>query len=178
MAYQTFDGDQATTTIADVKAWMRPRLKKGVVCPCCKKKSKVYTRKLTYLMAVPLIIGWRSAGIGEWISFQDLLAPLVSDEDVGKWFTRIQTSYEWPKLRHWQLVVPEPGRRKDGNKKGRFAITALGEKFVKGEVSVPSHYYEFQRENVGWMWLEDEEIKYITVVDALGTKFNWKDLMP
>ncbi len=177
MAYQEFDGDETTTTIIDLKTWMRPRLKKGVVCPCCNKKSKVYTRKLTYLMAVPLIIGWRKVGIGEWVSFADLLAPLVADKDIGQWFQRILTAYEWPKLRHWELVVPEPGKSRSG-RKGRFAITALGEKFVKSEVKVPSHYYEYQRQNVGWMWLGDEEIKYITIVDALGTKFNYKDLMP
>lgn len=178
MAYQKFDGDIAHTTVADLKAWMDERLKKGVVCPACDRKSKVYTRKLTYLMSVPLILGWRSAGIGEWVSFQDLLAPLVSNEEVGKWFTRMQTSFEWPRLRHWELVIPESGKTKSGNKKGRYAITELGEKFVKGEVKVPSHYYEYHGQNVGWMWLGDEEIKYITVVESLGTKFNWKDLMP
>lgn len=148
---------------------MQPRLKKGIECPCCNKKSKVYTRKLTYLMAVPLIIGWRSAGIGEWVSFQDLLAPLAADESVGDWFEVILRRREWWRLTHWQLVVA---------KGDRFSITELGERFVKGDVSVPSHYYELHGEFKGWMWLEDEEIEYITVVDALGTKFNWKDLMP
>jgi hypothetical protein len=169
MAYQKFDGDIAHTTVADLKAWMDERLKKGVVCPACDRKSKVNTRKLTYLMSVPLILGWRSAGIGEWVSFEELLAPLVSNEEVGKWFEIILKRKEWRRLTHWELLVA------DGDS---YAITELGEKFVKGEVSVPAHYYEHQSKFAGWMWIGDEEIKYVNVVDTLGTKFNWKDLMP
>lgn len=153
---------------------MQPFLKKGVVCPCCKKNSRVYTRKLTHYLSVPLIIGWRAAGIGEWIAFKDLLAPLAEDEDIGKWFEKVLKREAWWRLAEWQLVVPEVSK----SKKCRFAITALGEQFVKGEVKVPAHYYEYNRKNVGWMWLGDEEIKYITIVDSLGKQFNWKDLMP
>ena len=152
MAYQKFDGDAATTTVADVKSWMRPRQTKGVVCPCCEKNARVFIRKLNYLQSVPLNIGWRSAGIGEWVSFEDLLAPLVDDEDIGSWFEMIHRREEWWRLREWQFITPEVPK----SKKCRFTITALGEKFVKGEVQVPSHYYEYKGENVGLMWLGDE----------------------
>lgn len=156
---------------------MRAHLRSGVVCPCCDKNAKVYTRKLTYLLTVPLILGWRASGIGEWLSFSDVLAPLVADENVGRWFEPIQRRGEWKRLPVWELALPNI-KEGDGVREFGYVITELGERFIKGEVKVPSHYYEYKGKFAGWMWLGDEEIKYLTVVDTLGTKFNWKDLMP
>jgi hypothetical protein len=75
------------------------------------------------------------------------------------------------KLRYWGLVVEFDATRDDGGRPGLWRITDLGERFVLGRVTVPSHAVVFLAR---LLRLDGDDM---TVRDALGERFDYDELM-
>jgi hypothetical protein len=145
-------------TLAEVRDWLREAVKEGVHCPCCNQMAKVYNRKITSRMAFTLIEVYRAAGT-DWCH-------------VPSTVTFTGDSGEISKLRYWGLVVEGSPRRDDGGRAGMWRITDFGERFVKGNYRVPKYAHIYDGRRLGF----DDSVR-VSIRDALGTKFNYDELM-
>jgi hypothetical protein len=147
-------------SLGDAREWLRRHVKTGARCPCCKQFAKVYHRKINSSMAHDLILMWRAFGI-EWGYLPDLRKQ-----------RSLKGNREESKLRYWNLVEEESERRPDGGRNGWWRVTPTGMAFVLGESTVPKYAYVYDGR-----LLKLDGGEYVTIRDALGTKFHYRDLM-
>lgn len=119
------------------------------VCPCCDQFVKLYRRKLNAGMAVSLVKLFRSVGTS--------YAHVPST--VGR------ESADQALLRYWGLL------EEDGSRTGYWRVTALGEQFVLGKVTVRSHVLLY---NGRFLGLDGEQV---TIQECLGEKFSYLELI-
>ena len=143
-------------TIAQAKAWLRTRLKDGTQCPVCTQRVQVYRRKVTSSMASALIYMYRTQGL-EWFHLPT----------IRNWPNRDEAT-----MAYWGLIEEEGSKREDGGRAGYWRVTELGEAFVKHGMTIPKYAHVFDGRVVAMPTNEQVSIK-----DALGTKFNYADLM-
>lgn len=143
------------TTLGEARDWLRDRVEQGEHCPCCTQFAKVYKRPLNSGMARSLIKMYQVGGLN---------------------FIRIPTSIparsrEEGKLRYWGLVLEELTERPDGGRAGWWRVTPDGERFIYQTLTVQkyAHIYDGRL-----MKLSGPRI---TIQDALGTKFDLRELM-
>jgi hypothetical protein len=144
------------TTLGTARDWLRARVEEGAYCPCCTQFAKVYKRKITSPMARGLIKQHRLVGRDYAHS-----AELVKSE-----------THEFSQLSWWGLVEELAERRGDGGKAGWWRITELGNLFVRNLAQLPKYarVYDGRRLNlvIG---------ERVSIQGALGTKFDYSDLM-
>lgn len=142
----------------EVKEWLEEQLDNGgAECPCCGQYARRYRRKLNSNMAASLIKAWCVAG-DEWFH-----APTVLGRNDG----------ELAKLRYWGLVEEERRARPDGGRAGWWRVTPQGKIYVKGHTSVPAHALIYD----GQLLRLDASSGRVTIHDALGDKFSYRELM-
>lgn len=144
-------------SLGDARSWLE--LKKhaeGVHCPCCGQFAKVYWRTITSAMARALIILWRAGGTDHWVHGPTLLGGARADEG---------------KLRYWGLLQESKERRDDGGRAGYWRVTEVGESFIRGKTVVPQYALVYDGACL------DFAGAHIGIRDALGTRFNYEDLM-
>lgn len=126
-------------------------------CPCCKREVQIYKRNIHAGMARGLIAAYRHGAAADYVH-----APELVDDYQNTDFAR---------LRLWALVGALAGRRDDGGPPGFYRLTELGVSFVKGEMTVPKYVLVYAGRVLG------RSEKQISIYDALGTKFNYDELM-
>lgn len=132
----------------------------GVSCPCCGQMAKVYRRKINSSMARGLIAAYRENGLTfGWL------------QDVRRMQGETDNREE-SKLRYWGLMEEEPERRPDGGRSGWWRVTSEGEAFVRGQIRVPKYAFLYDG-----FCLRLDHGEMVTISDALGTPFNYDDLM-
>ena len=133
----------------------------GYICPSCSLFVKRYTRKLNSSMALVLIEIYRS-GEKDYIHVENFL------KKINKPGLRA----DFHKLVHWNLLAKKIEKREDDSKRnGFYKITLQGEMFVEGKITVPESVLIFNGEFEGFKG------KQVNIIDVLGTKFNYKELM-
>lgn len=158
-------------TLGSVRVWLRARVDKGTVCPCCGQHAKVYKRTLNSAMAYVLILMARTPledmdghGYFHVPSYLNSigLRPGVSAAIRG----------DWAKLVHWDLIEPAPKEREDGSSRtGYWRLTELGLSFVHRKVRVMSHVKIYDSKCIG---LAGE---HIHIHEALGKRFDYQEIM-
>jgi hypothetical protein len=78
---------------------------------------------------------------------------------------------EESKLRWWGLIEEELSYRPDGGRAGYWKVTGLGEAWINHEVTVPKYAHILFNELV---FVGGDPI---TIDDALGKKFDLRELM-
>jgi hypothetical protein len=156
--------DKPTVTLEEARDWLRARVRKGAVCPCCKRFAKVYKRKLNSGMAYVLIRLYRVRGfepthINQFIGEQKMTASMVGGV----------------LLHQWGLIEEIPGDD-DGPVKyqsGFYRVTELGARFVTDRVRVRKfvHLYDNKLLRVA---ADDETV---SIREALTDKFDYQELM-
>lgn len=68
----------------------------------------------------------------------------------------------------WGLIEEEKTRRPDGGRGGFWLVTELGERWLKGEATVPKIAHHF---NSKCLWLDGPPW---SVHDAMGEHFDWR----
>ncbi len=145
-----------TSTVMEVREYLNRNVEKGTTCPCCDQTVKMYQNKLTGYMASILIKFYK--------------------EDWGKWINPIEqfntVNGDYAKLRHWGLIEkskekPSPDKKASGN----WRITQAGIDFVKGRTTVSQKVKLYN--NKCWGFTGDK----VNIRQALGTKFNFQELM-
>lgn len=132
----------------------------GFYCKHCGAYNKRYKRKFNSNMAVALIALYKNLG-GDYVHLESFLA--------SKGLKRCgDASY----LRFYNFLEKKEGKRDDGsNRNGFYRITGLGCMFVEGKITAKETFLILHNR------LEGFEGKEITIQDALGTKFNYSELM-
>lgn len=142
-------------TIQAGKIWLRNMIDKGAHCPLCGQHAKLYKRKINSGMARSLIHIYRIAGNG-WIHVSAIGA----------------RSREEGKLAYWGLLEEQAAVGVHGGRAGYWRLTDRGISFVRGNLKVPKYAHVYDGRVQGFDATEMVDIK-----DALGTKFNYQDLM-
>jgi hypothetical protein len=81
-------------------------------------------------------------------------------------------THEFSQLSWWQLIEEQLERREDGGKAGWWRITGLGKQFVRNEIEVAKYAYVFDGKCLGW-----DNDEHASIVDALGERFDYRELM-
>jgi len=138
------------------------RNKSQATCPCCNRLVKVYRRTLNASQARYLIEMARKSGAGNpWLhvetDFRDVSTPARGD---------------YAKLRFWGLIEPRPAHKGRGGKtNGYWRLTDRGRTFVAGQSFVPAYIFLLDNLVIG------SAAKLVDIKQALGTKFNYDELM-
>lgn len=132
----------------------------GYRCSCCGQFCKRYYRHFNSNMAIALIVLYRNLDKG-FVHLENLM------KEAG--YKRCgDASY----LRHYRLIEKKEGKREDGSpRNGMYKITSAGIMFVEGKTKVKKKYIIYNNKHEGF---EGDEI---TIQDALGTKFDYRQLM-
>lgn len=146
----------SSTPLAHLKVWLRERADAGATCPVCEQNVKVYRRKINSGMARSLIQMYRAGGL-EFIHVPTAIGARSREEG---------------KLAYWALVEEEKVRRPDGGRAGYWRVTELGELFILGKVSMPKYARVYNGRVLSLLPAEQ-----VTIKDALGTKFDYHELM-
>lgn len=145
------------TTLSELKSFLKENWEKGVCCPGCKQFVKLYKRKLNSGMAYTLLLLYKQPR--EWIPVKDFLR--VNKHHNG---------HDWTLLNHWKLLEERVTNNNEPNS-GRWKITPAGVMFVENKLTVPKHIYFYNSK----AWKESKE--QTNIIEALGEKFNYKELM-
>ena len=139
------------TTGAQARAELRDALVAGEssTCPCCDQFVKLYRRKLNSGMAHSLVSLWKQAR-QYYVHVPSTMGK--SDGDIAK-------------LRYWELIESHP------EQSGYWRVTELGEQFVTGQITVPSHVLLYNNRFLG---LDGDSV---SIEDCLGEKFSYAELM-
>ena len=152
------------TTLNQARSWLKARLRKQAVCPCCEQVAKVYTRNLEGAMVAFLLRAYRVKGT-EWFH-----VPTFMQVDVlARKACGVGGTYS--KLAYWGFLEELQEKRPDGGRAGWWRVTDLGEKFINGEVTATKYIMIYASRFLGF---EGEEI---TLQQALGKKFDYEELM-
>lgn len=142
-------------TIGEAQVTLRQVLDVGHKCPVCTQLAKVYKRKLNSGMARSLIAMYQAARL-DWQHIPTTIGALSREEG---------------KLRYWGLIEEETERRPDGGRSGYWRVTELGEQFVLGKITLPSHARIYDGRLLG-LTGRNQSIRV-----ALGAKFSYEELM-
>lgn len=142
-------------TIHVGKQWLRQQLDQGAHCPLCGQHAKMYRRKINSGMARSLIHIYRIAGNG-WVHVSAIGA----------------RSREEGKLAYWGLLEEQKATGLHGGRAGYWRLTDKGIAFVRGNLKVEKYALIYDGRVYGF-----DGTEMISIKDALGTKFDYQDLM-
>lgn len=133
---------------------------KGCSCPVCGQFVKVYKRPITSTMARQLIRAYHSYGAGPWFHAKNVIMGGSSTGDFAK-------------FEYWGMIQRQNQQPGTDNKKtsGLWRITPSGEQFVLRQITAPKYAVIY---NAQLLELAGDEV---TIADALGTSFNYNELM-
>ena len=148
-------------TLAFAKQWLRDRIEKGTRCPCCNQMAKIYQRRINAGMAYGLCLFFRAHGA------TDAYVHVPSQTELSR------LGGDWAKLALWGLVEERPSDDPGlGPHGGWWRLTKLGARFVAGQCRVPAFVYVYD----GAVMSRSKD-KTVSIHEALGAKFSWKELM-
>lgn len=144
-------------TLREARGDLNVRMMKGeaVTCPCCDQLAKLYRRKINSTMARAIITMFR-AGPSEGY----LHVPSLPGD-----------THEISQLSWWGLIEEKPGRRDDEGRHGWWRLTKEGVEYVLMRHAVRKYALVYDHVVRGF------EGEYVNIRDALGTRFNYHDLM-
>lgn len=156
--------------ISEARAKVRAGLDKGTICPCCDQMVKRYARKMSSIIARWLIAFARASegDAGRWVHVREPGGLLGGDSSAAR-------SGDYAKARYWDLLrQKEPGDDEKDDEKGSsglWRLTPKGWSFVAGRLAVPATVLVYNNQPLEFQGPE------LSVKEALGVKFNYKELM-
>lgn len=140
------------------RRWDKP----GIYCPCCDQLAKVYHRKINATMARWLIaLHKRHQAEPRWYRIRE------------PWSLRILGGTgDAAKLQYWGLIEEDENDDPETKRtSGRWRPTSRGDAWVRNELSVDRITHVYNATVLG------SEGPPWTVVNALGKRFRYADLM-
>lgn len=148
-------GFRDSAPLGVVRNWLRQHADEGTTCPACTQHVKVYRRKVNSGMARSLIAMFVIAGT-DWVHVPTKIGARSREEG---------------KLAYWGLVEESPDPRDDGGRAGWWRVTDRGKAFVLGQITIPTYARVYNGRVLNF------DGAYVDIKTALGTKFNYDDLM-
>jgi hypothetical protein len=129
----------------------------GGKCPCCRRRVQVYKRTLNSSMAYGLITMHRIHGVeyGHAPSTGNLA----------------QLGGELARLKVWGLLQESDVVRSDGGRAGWWKVTDAGVDFALNRSRQPKRAWIYSNEALRF------DTNTVSIVEALGKKFNYSELM-
>lgn len=167
--------DEHTTTIAEVRAYLKGRALNGTTCPCCSQEVKVVEKEIHPYMARTLILMYLEQvrrGTGTWMHVASVLESTALANGI------LLRPGEWAKLQYWGLILERPKDDKspkddkEKGKRGFFQVTSKGESFVKGAEMVQRAALLYNDRLLG-----HSSDKQVSIHDVLGKDLAYVDLM-
>jgi len=152
------------TPLWRARQWLDEKMhEKGALCPCCGQFAKYYHRSFPAATARAMIEMYRYDEGRDWLYMPPILDVCSPTARRGG---------EGVMGHHWGLQEHQPGIRDDGSRKnGHWRLSDEGREFVRLNLKVPRYATVFNNQCVGLdgpAW---------SIRDALGTRFNYRDLM-
>jgi hypothetical protein len=147
-------------TLADARAELFKDLATGTKCPCCDQLAREWARKLNSSMARSLI--WLVKAAGDEMLWVDV------PREGPLW---LHKSRELPKLAYWGLIEQLENTEEYKKSSGVWRPTMDGHKFAMNRMRISKFVYVYNKTIRGF---SDETCD---VVDALGNKFSYRELM-
>lgn len=182
MHEERLEADTLTTAQIAVQAHLDDT--DGISCPCCGQLAKRYRRKINSQMAAALIKMFRTTNKWEQRGILDAdpveLADLERNDGVlvdhGQVYVHLPTllgkTADEAKLHYWGLIDPLFAIRADGSTRtGWWTITDRGREYVRDDLALTKYALIFDGKLTGY----DGPLE--TIHDALGTRFNYTELM-
>lgn len=137
-----------------------PDRRKGFICPCCSQIVKVYRRHFNSNMAMALLFLYRNRDKG-FIHLENEMKA-AGHQRCG------DASY----LRYYKFIDVKKEKREDGsNRNGMYKISGLGILFCELKSTAREFFLTYNNSCEGF---EGEEIN---IIQALGTKFNYNEIL-
>lgn len=151
---------ELTDTLEYTKQYTREHWERGVKCPNCDQNVKLYKRPLYGTIAVNLIRLYK-LNRSDYHHITKILLPNSSGGG------------DFAKLIYWGLVEEQPKEPEDTTTRtsGMWKITQKGIDFVEKKIKLYSHVHIYDGRFLG---LTGDEV---TIIDVLGKKFNYEELM-
>ena len=151
-----------TTTLQEVKEFLKRGSNKGCKCPACDQYVKVYKRPLNSGMA-RILIEMYKLGDSEYHHIKDHLRK-----------EGLKNGHDWTLLRFWGMIDPMIKEEEDSGatKLGLWRITDTGKQFVEGKIRVSRRVRIYNKKMLGF-----EPNEMTTIQDALGDHFSYEQLM-
>lgn len=148
--------DQKAIT-ADFKA----QLKAGTKCDCptCGRHAQMYHRKFHASMARQLIELYRLGGTAHYIHASKLIIEGLTGAG------------DFTKSKYWGLIHSRINTDANTKSNGQWMLSEAGLAFVRGRLRIPAELLVFDDEVI------EASADTITIKDALGTRFNYHELM-
>lgn len=147
------------TPMGRVKEFLRENYEEGCLCPACNQTVKLYKRKLTANMVLPLLMIYKN-GNG-YVHVIELLRD-----------HKLPDSRDWALLRHWGLISEKPKDTEDGKKStGYWCITERGKRFARNEIELPESCNMYNKQIYGFA------LERINIRQAIANKFDYDELM-
>jgi len=145
-------------TIEQAKIYIRENFDKGVDCPCCGQLVKKYKRKLNSAMARGLL------------KMTSLPSGFNHVSDIMKDISQTGSN-DFSKLKYWGFI--EQAKNNDPTKKnsGYWKIKKQGILFAKNEINVPKYAEIYNTKLISF------SAEQTNIIDSLGNKFNYSELM-
>ena len=146
--------------LSEVKDFLRSNYNKpdGCLCPACGQNVKLYKRKLGKIQCEALILLNEANKEMEWVHVRTIIIKRNIHGDFAK-------------MLYWGFIekkVNEDSKKKDS---GIWKITEKGKKFLRGEITVPTHAFIYNGDLKGFS-------EHHTDIDtALGSDFDYGELM-
>ena len=149
-------------SLLEAKGLLLAKWNDGCLCPVCGQTVKLYTRKLNHGMTVFLIALYKLDRSGQkYIHVKDVLGSLGQ-------YTK---SLDYSVLEHFGLIRKKIETTDDKRSSGFWKITLKGTDFVKVKIRILSKVKIYNNKFYGLTG------QRVNVVEALGTKFDYKELM-
>lgn len=153
----------ALSLLKEAREYVETERTEGVTCPCCGQFAKVYRRTIHAAMARSAIDLWRRE------AYQS------EDGCMASGWTHLTRAGnpggDEAKLRYWNLLEEQDAVREDGGRAGYWRLTKRGVHFVRDALVVPKYALIYNGKCLG------HEEPLIGIRDALGSKFNYEELM-
>ena len=149
-------------TLAQAREHLLVQLDEGGPCPCCGQFAKRYWRGLNSTMARGLMWLVKASGRDfQWIHV---------NVDGPSWLT--SKGGTLATMAHWGLIEEKPkDEKKESRTSALWRPTVRGIRFVRNQVLVPSHVLLYNNR------VEGCSEGTISIVEALGKKFDYTELM-
>ncbi len=130
---------QDITTLAEARKYLQENRGKGVVCPCCRRFTKIYQRRIY-------------AGMAEFLQW--IVKAYSEKKDVGAYIDITtgpnQRGGDFAKLAHWGLIERKAIAKGNEKLQRWWRPTLKGIEFVEDKVRVPEYALVCGSELVGF----------------------------
>lgn len=148
-----------TRTVVEAKAELEQIVMSGgtCICRCCGRRASRYRRRIHAEMARFLC---------------DLVRLTFTEGSTWHHVDRLlPKNGNYAMLRLWGLAEPSSKRTAGANAHGLWSATTKGILFARGATTVPKYLFIWNGKVVG------QSDDYVTIREALGTRFSYSELM-